>query len=98
MASQSQFGVTGRARFLPAAESALAAGLSVLVAVLVLAPLLAVVLAAVQDGAGISARWLATALASTRIIGNTLFVAVGPTLPAVPVGGPVAPVLARSDT
>jgi len=98
MASQSQFGVTARARFLPASDSALAAGLSVLLAVLVLAPLLAVGLAAVQDGAGISARWLATALTSTRIIGNTLFVAVGTTVLAVAVGGTLALVLVRIDT
>src|SRR5258708_11055246 len=98
MASQAQFGVRGRARSLTAAESALAAGLSVLVPVLVLAPLLAVVLAAVQDGAGISARWLAPALASTRIIGNTLFVAVGTTVLAVAVGGTLALVLVRIDT
>jgi iron(III) transport system permease protein len=98
MASQSQLALTARARFLPAAEGALAAGLSLLVAVLVLAPLLAVVLAAVQDGAGISARWLATALASTRIIGNTLYVAVGTTMLAVAVGGTLALILVRVDT
>jgi iron(III) transport system permease protein len=98
MASQSQFAVTARAHFLPAAESALAAGLSLLVAILVLAPLLAVVLAAVQDGTGISARWIATALASTRIIGNTLLVAVGTTVLAVAVGSTLALVLVRIDT
>jgi iron(III) transport system permease protein len=85
-------------RLIPAAESALAAGLSLLVAVLVLAPLLAVVLAAVEDGAGLSVRWLAAALASTRLIANTLFVAVGTTVLAVAIGGALALVLVRVDT
>ena len=40
------------ARFLPAIENVLATGLSLLVAVFVLAPMLAVVLAAVDDGDG----------------------------------------------
>ena len=100
MASQSHLAITAPAQrsFRPSAESALAAALSVLVALLVLAPVLAVALAAVADGAGISARFLATALASTRVIGNTLFVAVGTTVLAVALGGVLALVLVRIDT
>jgi iron(III) transport system permease protein len=83
---------------LPAAESALAAGLSLLVAVLVLVPMLVVALAAMQDAGSISMRWLATVLSSTRVIGNTLFVGVGTTVLAVAVGGALALVLVRIDT
>ncbi|HXW27496.1 MAG TPA: iron ABC transporter permease [Xanthobacteraceae bacterium] len=100
MATQSHAAVMKPAQrdILPAAESALAAGLSLLVAVLVLAPLIAVVLAAVEDGGSLSARWLTAALASTRVIGNTLFVGVGTTALAVAIGGALALVLVRIDT
>ena len=100
MVRQLQFAMTAsaRRRFPPAAEGALTAGLSLLVAVLVLAPLLGVVLAALQDGSGLSVRWLGAALASTRLIANTLFVAIGTTAFAVAIGGALALVLVRVDT
>lgn len=76
----------------------MAAGLSLLVAVLVIAPMLAVTLGAVQDGGGVSARWLVSVLASTGIIANTLLVGVGTTVLAVAAGGTLALVLVRMDT
>lgn len=87
-----------RPSFLPAAENAMATSLCLLLAVLVIAPMLAVAFGAIADGGGLSARRLATVLASTRIIANTLFVGVGTTALAVAVGGALALVLVRIDT
>jgi iron(III) transport system permease protein len=100
MDSKPQLVVTAptQRRFLPAAESALSAGLCLLVAVLVLLPVLAVAIGAMQDAGGISVRWLTIVLASTRIIENTLVVGVGTTLLAVIVGGALALILVRIDT
>jgi iron(III) transport system permease protein len=100
MDSKPQLAVTAptQRRFFPAAESAFSASLCLLVAVLVLLPVLAVALGAMQDAGGISVRWLTNVLASTRIIGNTLVVGVGTTVLAVIVGGTLALVLVRIDT
>ena len=92
MDSKPQLAVTAptQRRLFPAAETALSASLCLLVAVLVLLPVLAVALGAMQDAGGISVRWLTSVLSSTRIIGNTLVVGVGTTALAVIVGGTLA--------
>src|SRR5581483_12075373 len=100
MAASSHLAVTAPARRPRArsAESVLATGLCLLVAVLVLVPMLAVALGAMQDAGGISMRWLTNVLSSTRIIGNTLFVGVATTVLAVALGGALALILVRVDT
>jgi iron(III) transport system permease protein len=65
---------------------------------LVVVPVLAIVHGAVHDTSGFSTRWLSNVLNSTRVIGNTLFVAVGTTLLAMLIGGMLALVLVRINT
>jgi iron(III) transport system permease protein len=69
-----------------------------LVAALVLAPIIAVVVGAMQDSSGVSMRWLTNVLSSTRVIGNTMLVGVATTALAVLIGGALALVLVRIDT
>jgi iron(III) transport system permease protein len=80
------------------AETALTAGLCVVVTALVLAPVFAVVLGATQETGGLSLRWLVNVVSSTRVIGNTLLVGFGTTALAVLIGGALALILVRIDT
>jgi iron(III) transport system permease protein len=100
MVSMSQLAATEPTRrsSAPAVETILTASLCLVVAALVLVPMLAVVLGAMQDAGGISLRWLTNVLSSTRIIGNTLLVGVGATVLAVMLGGALALILVRVDT
>ena len=79
-------------------ESALTAGLCVIVAALVLAPVCAVALGAMQETGGLSLRWVVNVVSSTRVIGNTLLVGFGTTVLALLIGGALALVLVRIDT
>lgn len=83
---------------LPSAETSVVVALSLLVALLVLTPLAAVLLGAVQDGEGVGLRQLVNVLSSTRVIGNTLLVAAATTAAALLLGGALAVVLVRIDT
>jgi len=69
-----------------------------LVAALVLAPIIAVVVGAMQDSSGVSMRWLTNVLSSTRVIGNTMLVGVATTALSILIGGALALVLVRIDT
>jgi iron(III) transport system permease protein len=79
-------------------ETAVAAALGLLVAILVLVPLVAVALGAASEAGGFSLRPLLTVLGSTRIIANTLVVGIGATLLAVTAGAALAVMLARIRT
>ena len=79
-------------------ETAVAAALGLLVAILVLVPLVAVALGAASEAGGFSLRPLLTVLGSTRIIANTLVVGIGATLLAVTAGAALALMLARIRT
>jgi iron(III) transport system permease protein len=80
------------------AETALTAGLSVVVTLLVVLPLAAVAIGAAMEAGGLSARPFLAVLGETRIIGNTVLVGVGTTVMAVAVGGLLALALARINT
>jgi iron(III) transport system permease protein len=80
------------------AETALTAGLCVVVTALVLAPVFAVVLGATQETGGLSLRSLVNVVSSARVIGNTLLVGFGTTALAVLIGGALALMLVRIDT
>lgn len=86
------------ARAVFATETIVIAGLSVVVTILVIAPLVMVMVGAIRDAGGASAAPLLTVLGSTRIIGNTVLVGIGTTLLAVAVGGALALALVRIDT
>jgi iron(III) transport system permease protein len=72
--------------------------LSLIVAVLVLVPLVAVVVGAVRDASGASLHPLMTVLGSTRIIGNTVLLGAGATIGAVLTGGALSVALVRIRT
>ncbi|HEX3644179.1 MAG TPA: iron ABC transporter permease [Vicinamibacterales bacterium] len=80
------------------AETALTAGLCVVVTALVLAPVFAVVLGATHETGGLSLRSLVNVVSSARVIGNTLLVGFGTTALAVLIGGALALILVRIDT
>ncbi|HEV3178662.1 MAG TPA: iron ABC transporter permease [Stellaceae bacterium] len=80
------------------AETAVILGLSVLVTVLVILPLIAVAIGAATEAGGLSARSFLAVLSATRIIGNTVLVGTGTTMVAVAVGGLLALALARINT
>src|SRR5439155_4251728 len=80
------------------AETLVVVGLSVLVTVLVILPLVSVAAGAIREAGGVSTRPLRAVLGATRIIGNTVLVGVGTTLLAVTVGGALALALARVNT
>ena len=73
-------------------------GLVLLLAVLVVAPVVAVLASAVRDANGLNWRTLVNVLGSTRIIGNTVYVAVWATLFSVAIGGFLAFALVRIET
>jgi iron(III) transport system permease protein len=79
-------------------EATVAAGLAVLVSILVLVPIATVVLGAGREAGGFSARPLLIVLGSTTVIVNTLLVGVGATLLAVAIGGMLALMLVRIAT
>ncbi len=83
---------------MPRTETVVATALSILLGVLVLVPMLAVAVGAVQDGEGFSLRALTNVLTSTRVIGNTLFVGAAATGIAVLIGGGLALILVRINT
>jgi iron(III) transport system permease protein len=80
------------------AETRVVVGLSVIVTVLVVAPLVMVAVGAIREAGGASASPLLTVLGSTRIIGNTVLVGLGTTLLAVMIGGALAFALVRIAT
>jgi len=79
-------------------ERLVALGLSVVLTLLVISPLVAVTIAAVTDPAGLSAQPFIAVLGATRTIANTVTIAVGTTLFASIVGGALALFLARINT
>ena len=79
-------------------ETAVGAGLAVVVTWLVILPLAAVAIGAATDAGGLSARPFLDVLGSARIIANTAIVGVGTTVFAVALGGALALALARIDT
>jgi iron(III) transport system permease protein len=80
------------------AETAVTIGLSALVTLLVILPLLAVAVGAATEAEGLSARPFLTVLGAAGIIGNTVRVGVGTTVIAVGIGGLLALALARVNT
>jgi len=88
-----------RPRIFPlSTETTVAVGLTLLVSLLVLVPIVTVVLGAAREAGGFSARPLLIVLGSTTIIANTLLVGIGATLLAVAIGAALALILARIDT
>ncbi|HKX10411.1 MAG TPA: iron ABC transporter permease [Stellaceae bacterium] len=81
-----------------AAETVVTVGLSALVTVLVMLPMLAVAIGAATETGGLSLRPFLTVLGALRVIGNTVWVGVGTTVLAVGLGGLLALVLARMNT
>jgi iron(III) transport system permease protein len=81
-----------------AVETRVVVGLSVIVTILVAAPLVMVAVGAIREAGGPSANPLLTVLGSTRIIGNTVLVGLGTTLLAVAIGGALAFALVRIAT
>jgi iron(III) transport system permease protein len=72
--------------------------LCLLLTILVVAPLVAVVLSALADDSGVTWRALSNVLTSTRIIGNTIYVALCATLLSLVTGGLLAIILIRVET
>jgi iron(III) transport system permease protein len=79
-------------------ETAVTLGLSFLVTLLVILPLVAVAIGAATEPQGLSARPFLAVLGATRIIGNTVLVGTGTTALAVALGGLLALALARINT
>ncbi len=82
----------------PDPELAVVVGLCAVLAVLVVAPLTAVVLAAFARGADNSWNALLAPLHAPRIIANTLYVALAATLLSLLIGGALALILVRIAT
>ena len=79
-------------------ELAVGVALCAVLTVLVVAPLTAVVLAALAGGAGDNWKALLAPLHATRIIANTLYVALVATLLSLVIGGTLALILVRIAT
>src|SRR5262249_37333705 len=86
------------ARHKPPAETSATIGLSALVTLLVIMPLLALAVGAATETRGLSGRSFVTVLAAGRIIGNTVLVGAGTTVIAVTLGGLLGLALARINT
>jgi len=84
-------------RALPA-ECTVTLALVVVLTVLVIVPLVAVMLAGLNDADGLSLRHLLTTLGRTKVIVNTVIVGAGSTVLAVAIGGTLAIVLIRINT
>jgi iron(III) transport system permease protein len=80
------------------AETAVTIGLSALVTLLVVLPLVAVAIGAATEMGGLSARPILAVLGAVRVIGNTALVGLGTTALAVGLGGLLALALARINT
>jgi iron(III) transport system permease protein len=80
------------------AETAVTIGLSALVTLLVVLPLVAVAIGAATEMGGLSARPILAVLGAVRVIGNTALVGLGTTVLAVGLGGLLALALARINT
>jgi iron(III) transport system permease protein len=80
------------------AETVVTIGLSALVTLLVVLPLVAVAIGAATETGGLSARPILAVLGAVRVIGNTALVGVGTTVLAVGLGGLLALALARINT
>ena len=81
-----------------AAETVVTVGLSALVTLLVVLPMLAVAIGAARETGGLSLQPFLTVLGALRVIGNTVWVGVGTTVLAVGLGGLLALALARMNT
>jgi iron(III) transport system permease protein len=82
----------------PRSETICAIVLLALVALLVVAPLAAVLSGGLREGGAFGLRALSAVFASTRIIGNTLTVGVATTFLGLAIGAVLALIVARIDT
>jgi iron(III) transport system permease protein len=81
-----------------APEAVATIGVTLLVSVLVLAPIIAVALGALKDEGGLTLAPLLEALSSRKLIGNTLMVGIATTCVALILGGGLALILVRANT